>query len=229
MKNFVNDIVNLFYPQSCAACNEMLVQGEKTLCMKCRNDLPQTHFHSEKENLLEQRFWGRVKLEIVVARYFFRKGSRVQSLLHNIKYHAHKESAVQIAREYGSELHDAKIFDEIDFLIPIPMHHRKKLMRGFNQSEEIAKGLSETLHVPVEEKMLKKIIQTKTQTRKHRYERWENVNESFIVTDKEKTSGKNILLVDDVITTGATIEAAAEKLIEANAKVYVAALACSMQ
>ena len=222
------DFISLFYPSVCAACNRLLMRHETIICSFCNIELPKTFYHTIKNNPLEEVFWGRIKIEAAAARYFFRKKGKVQHLMHNFKYKEKQEIGVFIGEEYGKELITNPIFKSVDVIIPIPLHIKKKKIRGYNQSEMFAIGLSKSMNATVDVTTLIRSIATSTQTRKNRFMRWENVKEIFQVTDLKALENKHILLVDDIITTGATIEGAAQMLMQINGvKISVAGIACT--
>ena len=223
--NLAGDFVSLLYPELCAACNASLYKGEREVCTRCRSYLPYARFHNEKDNMVSQLFWGRVQIENATAYFFFRKGSRFQKILHKIKYQNKKSLGIELGRWFGHELVTTD-FNTIDFIIPVPLHPKKYQKRGYNQSELIASGISETLGKPLDNKIVKRIIANPTQTHKGRYERWTNVDGIFELTNPGAASNKHILVVDDVVTTGSTLEACVTAILKApGAKVSVAVLA----
>ena len=226
IKVYLGDFLGLIYPELCAACYTNLIQQEKVLCTKCLYDLPRTHFHKVPGNPIEQTFWGRVPIERAAAFYFFQKASKYQKLLHLLKYKKRKDVGIELGRLYGADLINEDKFSEIDFIIPVPLHPKKQHKRGYNQSEMICLGLEEFLPAALRTDILYRKIFTETQTKKSRYERWENVEDVFGVRNAELLEGKHVLLVDDVITTGATIEGCAQVLKKAaNVNISVATLA----
>ncbi len=227
--SLLEDFVSLVYPQVCQACGNSLFRNEEVICTFCRYHLPKTHYHKQRDNPLARVFWGRVNLENVSACYFFKKGSKVQHLMHRFKYNGMDEIGVYLGKLYGSELREEESFRGIDMVMPVPLHPKKLRKRGYNQSEKFAEGLAISMEIVLETSVLIRTFSSETQTRKSRFSRWENVKEIFIVTDSEKIAGKHILLVDDVITTGATIEASASHLLETEGvRVSVVSLACAM-
>ena len=225
-KTYLNDFTGLLYPELCCACNSNLVNQETVLCTRCEYELPRTHFHKVMGNPVEQTFWGRVVIERATSFFFFLKGSRYRKLLHQLKYKGRKDIGIELGRLFGKDLSSEPAFTEIDLIIPVPLHPRKERIRGYNQSEMIAIGLAHFLPGKVDTQSLYRKTFTETQTKKSRFERWENVGEVFGVREPEKLDGKHILLVDDVLTTGATLEACASVLHAAtNVKISIATLA----
>ena len=220
------DFIGLIYPNVCAACGNTLFKQEKYICTKCLYFLPKTNFHLEKDNPVCQLFWGKVHIEHAAAFYFFHKGSKYRYLIHSIKYQNLKELGYELGKKYGSELKKSDFYKGIDIVVPLPLHPSKERSRGYNQSEWIARGIAERLNVKVDRNCIKRVIATETQTRKSKFDRWKNVENIFKITDTETLASKHILLVDDVLTTGSTIESCAAELLKAeNSKVSVAALA----
>lgn len=207
------DFVSLVYPRYCFACADGLVKGEDIICTKCIHDLPRTGYHLERENPLYKRLFGRIPLHSAFAFLMFNKGGSVQKLMHEFKYNNHREIGYVIGRVYGEELTKSGFSDQFDMILPVPLHPEKHRRRGYNQSEEFAKGLEEKLSAPCKAEILQRLVKTDTQTKKTKLRRWENVKEVFAVQNPEEIQGRRILLVDDVITTGATIEACALVLI----------------
>lgn len=226
MLNLITDFLGILYPDLCQACGNALFKYEKTICILCSFKLPRTKFHLEEDNPVSRVFWGRVKLENVCAFVYFSKKGRVQNLMHHFKYRNRKDIGFELGKLYGQDLKKAKWIEDIDVIIPVPLHKKKLKKRGFNQSEEIVKGLAESLEIPMNLRSLQRIKASETQTKKTRIQRWENVKDIFDLFERELLIDKHILLVDDVITTGATIEACAQKLLEIKGlKLSVTALA----
>ncbi|MBL0046915.1 MAG: ComF family protein [Bacteroidetes bacterium] len=227
--SWLSDFITLIYPRVCMACGESLLKHEECICSQCIYYLPKTNFHKEKENEVSKLFWGRVEIQSACAFYYFKKQSKVQNLLHQLKYKGQKQVGVKLGSLYGVELKQDKKFEDINLIIPVPLHPDKEKKRGYNQSEMFAIGLSQTMQAPAESSLLIRNFASETQTKKSKYNRWENVKSIFEVTDSEKLKGKHILLVDDVITTGATIEACAQHLLSVpGTRVSIAAIACSI-
>lgn len=226
MRALLSDLVNLVYPQVCAACGKRLQRQEEVLCLICEYTLPKTDYHLQPDNPVAKHFWGRVLLQNAAALYLFNKGERIQHLIHQLKYKGWKEVGVKIGQIYGRMLAEASGYKEVNLILPVPLHPDKQKKRGYNQSDCFAQGLSETMHVPWSDSILLRSTYTDSQTKKSRFERWENVESIFVISNPDDIRNKHILLVDDVITTGATIEACASVLLATEGvKVSVAGMA----
>ena len=208
---------DLFYPPLCLSCEQWLIKGESDLCFACLSQLPETRYLIDIQNPVAQILWGRIPLKYACSFLMFNALNKTHDILHNIKYKGNKELAKFLGQYYANVYLKQLEPLQIDEIIPIPLHPRKKKMRGFNQAEYFAQGMAETLRCICNAKRLKRTNFTATQTKKSRAERWENVREIFTCSAPELTS-KNILVVDDVITTGATIESAAKALLLKNPK-----------
>lgn len=226
VKSLALDFINLFFPLHCEACGTNLLHGEKVICTKCLFELPKTNYHKDKENKIAQLFWGKVYIETATAYYFFNKGSIFQKLMHKLKYKGKKEIGIYLGKLLGAELKDSDNYKGLDAIIPIPLHPKRQKKRGYNQSDCIGEGLAEVLGIELMTNNLIRATETQTQTKKSKEERWNNVENVFKVLHPEKISGKHILLIDDVITTGATLEACARVLLKINnVKVSIACVA----
>ncbi|MES2558511.1 MAG: phosphoribosyltransferase family protein [Bacteroidota bacterium] len=208
----LRELIHLFYPRLCIACNGNLLRNETFLCTGCLFHLPQTHFHTLEESPLAKVFWGRISVQQALAFLYFKKGNAVQHILHEIKYKDNKELAIFMGSYYGSLLKKEGM--SWDAVAAIPLHKSKLRKRGYNQSGLIAQGLATSLGIQDLSGSLQRTKATETQTKKHRFERWENVEEVFIIEQPQSFEGKHILLVDDVITTGATLEACGKIILE---------------
>lgn len=218
-------LLHLIYPRTCAACGNILLNNEKVLCLSCYAELPRTRFHNNPENEVARIFWGRVLLSNVTSFIFFNKDSNYRKILHELKYNDQRQVGQEMGRLFGLELRDTA-FSQADLIIPVPLHPSKQRKRGYNQSELIADGVSQVLNIPVRNNVITRKKKTSTQTRRNRFDRWLNVKDTFQVQDVAALNNKHILLVDDVITTGATIESCAGSIIAAcNVAVSVISLA----
>ncbi len=213
----LHDFIALIYPQNCPGCGKSLVKGEKILCTICRYNLPVTKYYQETQNPLYQKLMGRIKLEGAYPYLFFYKSGIVQSILHHFKYKNQPEIGHQLGIWFGEELVN-NLSPSWDLIIPVPLHPLKEKRRGFNQSDYLASGLSEAVGVPWSKKVVVRRVKSETQTHKTKTERWENVRGIFSVTNTGEVKEKHILLVDDVITTGATLESCGTTLFEAGIK-----------
>ncbi len=211
---WADDLLWLVYPELCVACEKPLNTGEKCLCTSCRFHLPKTNYHLEKENPVAKHFWGKTKVEAAASYFLFTKGEKVQHLVHQLKYKGRKDIGVFLGEIYGYDLKKSETYSTVEVIIPVPLHPEKLRKRGYNQSECFAEGLSQSLEVPFNSKAVKRNTATETQTKKHRYERFENVDKVFSIAKPEQIKGKHVLLVDDVITTGSTLVACVEALLE---------------
>lgn len=227
--SLLDDFISLIYPKICAACGNSLFKHEEVLCNFCEFHLPQTNFHMEEENPVAALFYGRTKVESAAAYYHFNKGSKVQRLIHLLKYKGRRDIGIYLGKQYGSFLKTSPFFNSIEVIIPVPLHWKKQRKRGYNQSEQFASGLGISMKIPLDTHTLYRKKATETQTKKSRFKRWENVAEIFALKEPEKLVGKHILLVDDVITTGATLEACLLALNEIpGIRISVATIAAAM-
>jgi len=222
------DFWGLVFPRVCLGCQEPLARGEEHLCTDCRAQLPYTDYHllPETENPLARRFWGKLPVRHALSYLRFLRRGRVQHLLHQLKYKGQRNVGLVLGRWYGHDL--ARQGLTFDLIVPVPLHPRKLAKRGYNQSDPFAEGLAESLQTPWLADTLRRTSQTESQTRKNRLQRWQNVAEVFEVADSTAIVGKHVLVVDDVLTTGATLEACAAALLGAGASaVSVATIACA--
>ena len=204
--NLFEDFFALIFPDLCASCGNSLWKYEEIICTRCDFHLPRTGFHLDPDNPVSQLFTGRIRPENATACFYFNKGSHIQRLIHLLKYKGRKDIGNFLGRQYGICLRTEPAYSSVSLIIPVPLHPKKFLQRGYNQSEEFAKGLSASFGIPLDTSSVKRCKATETQTRKSRFNRWENVMEIFVVENAETLRNKHVLLVDDVITTGATLE-----------------------
>jgi ComF family protein len=224
-----DDFISLLFPRLCYACGDHLLRNESLICTGCYVSIPRTNYHLQNENPVAQLFWGRCMVEKAAAFSLYTRGSRIRNLIHKLKYSGIKEIGYELGRIYAVQLKASGFTADIDMIIPVPLHPSKKRIRGFNQSEYISAGVSAVTELPVDTDSLIRILQSATQTNRTRYERWTNVEGIFRVSDAGAIRGKHILLVDDVITTGSTIESCVNELLKIeDVKVSVIAIACAV-
>ncbi len=210
MNTWFHSFWSLLFPRCCVVCGSPLSRGEECLCTCCNINLPRTGFHLRKDNPVECLFWGRIPgLKRASSFLFYRKGSDFRRILHLLKYGGYKELGEVMGRYMSAELSSGEFFDGVDMIIPVPLHRKKQKLRGYNQSEWIARGIASVTGVPLCAECMIREKNTETQTRKSTFERWENVEGIFKLCDTVHFEGKHVLLVDDVLTTGATTVACA--------------------
>ncbi|TFG40561.1 MAG: ComF family protein [Bacteroidia bacterium] len=209
-----DDFISLLFPRLCYACGNHLLRNETLICTECYVIIPRTNYHKEETNPVAQLFWGRCQIEKAAAFSFYNKGSRIQNLIHSLKYKGIKEIGFELGRIYALSLKSSGFITDIDLIIPVPLHPVKKRIRGFNQSDLISTGIAEVTGLPVDTGSLTRSAMSASQTRRSRYDRWTNVEGIFHVTEPARITGQHILLVDDVVTTGSTIESCANELLK---------------
>jgi ComF family protein len=225
LKKIFDDTAHLFYPHTCCGCGSDLLSKDNLLCAKCIINLPHTNFAMTRDNPMEKIFWGRIPVKAAHGEFYFAKESLIQQLIHQLKYKGNQEIGIYLGEIMGRTLLKSNRFSDIDALVPLPLYPDKERKRGYNQAAVICNGMSAVLGIPVMINCLNRQRFTETQTKKHRTERWENVEGSFIVPDTGSIKGKHLLLVDDLVTTGATLEAGGAALLKAEAvTVSIAAL-----
>jgi len=211
--SFIDDFISLLYPRVCAACGNSLFKNEEVVCTFCLYHLPKTNYHLMDDSPLDKVFWGRAQLAHTAALYNFQKKGKVQHLIHQLKYKGRMDVGVYMGKILGADLVKTEAFQDITKVVPVPLHPAKQRKRGYNQSEQIAIGLAKAMNIEMDATSFVRTFNTETQTRKSRFARWENVKEIFKVMAPEELANRHILLVDDVITTGATLESAAHILL----------------
>ncbi len=205
-------LFNLIYPKICYACGEAISGGMSNVCISCRAELAFLSIREFENNPIQQLFWGRVNFEKATAFTKFEKNGKVQKLLYALKYKGIKEVGITLGELAALEIGTSNFFNDIDVIVPVPIHAKKKKKRGYNQSHYIAEGIQNITEIPVNLKSIKKELNTASQTRKGRFERFENVSNTFTLLNTSQLKGKHILLIDDVVTTGSTLEACANVL-----------------
>ncbi len=224
----LQDLVHLFYPTLCEGCSQALIECEKQVCISCLSKLSLTGYDRVADNKVARLFWGRVNIQKATSVYFFEKDSRLQHLIHALKYSGNHRLGLFLGQQMGIQLNKGQWLKDIDLLIPVPLHPKKQKQRGYNQAEMLARGMAGT-SIPWEIRALRRNRNSKSQTNKSRIERWDNMSSIMAPGAAIKSvQGQQVLLVDDIITTGATLEACAHVLLEQGAKaVSVCTLACT--
>lgn len=221
-----HDLVNLFYPSLCQICEQELLKNERVICVKCLHELPVISYLPNNENPVKKVFYGRIEIEEAFALLTFQKKGAVQKLIHQLKYRGQKDIGKYLGEWTGANLLESKNFSGVDVVIPVPLHKKKLKSRGYNQVEEFGREISKSLQIPYLDNVLLKTSLTTTQTIKARLARWGNIEESFVLANQDLIKNKHVLLVDDLITTGSTLEACAAVLQKAGGvKISVATMA----
>lgn len=221
-----NSLLDLFFPKVCLGCNFLLRDQEAYLCTTCRHHLPVTNFHFNKDETVKNVFYGRCNIEQATTLLRFQKKGLVQQLLHNLKYKGHEDVSKFLGAWLGEDLKSLPEYRSIDVVIPVPLHPKKLRKRSYNQVAQFGKEIACSLNAEYLDNVLIKTTNTSSQVYKNRFSRWTNPKEQFVLQNSQLIEGKHILLVDDIITTGATMEACIEVLnSEKNHKISLAAMA----
>ena len=224
LKEIKDAVLHLLFPHVCAGCGSDILNEESVLCMRCVDAMPETNFELHPSNPVEKLFWGRILLTGATAQFYFTKESLMQHLMHQFKYKGNKELGLQWGRMMGEQIKKSGRF-EVDALVPLPLFPAKEKRRGYNQATILCNGMAESMGIPVLDNIIIRPQHTETQTKKGRIERWKNMEGKFVLTKPEAIRNKHILLVDDVVTTGATLEACGDELLKAeNIKLSLATL-----
>jgi ComF family protein len=222
----LKNIVNLFFPPVCAGCHSLLVSNENVICTVCRHNIPITNHHLNQENEAFKKFYGRIAVEHASALLYFHKKGIVQELIHNLKYKGHEEIGTVLGEWYAEDLKNLDIIQSVDTIIPVPLHKRKLRERGYNQVTNFGLALSNRLNISYNPTLLVRNVYSKTQSKKNLLNRSEGIDTIFDVTYSEKDHNKHFLLIDDVMTTGSTLEACSHALLKIpGAKISIACMA----
>ncbi len=214
LKSLLSNFLHLIFPHNCEGCGTDILNDDSFLCAKCLNELPETGFVAAALNPLEKRFYGRIKVEQAGAGFYFSKDGLLQHLINQLKYKSNRQMGHYLGKLLGYQLLDTNRFNTVDALIPLPLNPKREAKRGYNQSQMICEGIVSVWKKPIINDAISRIIYTETQTNKNVSNRWDNVEQAFAVTDDSKIKGKHIILIDDVITTGASIEACGTALLK---------------
>lgn len=219
-------MLNLFFPKVCEACNNALLDNELVICVKCRHQLPITDFHFDNSEAVKKIVYGRVQLENATALLHFSKKGIVQQLLHNLKYRGHNYISEFFGKWLGAELNTIEGYQKVDVVVPVPLYKTKLRKRGYNQVTKFGKEIAKALNADYNDTVLIKTKATKTKVFEGRLSRWDNDGAVFAISENKTLQGKHILLVDDIITTGATVEVCATELLKIdNIKLSLATMA----
>lgn len=214
LNELLSGMLHLLYPNLCVGCDADLPGSYSCFCIRCQNRLEPTEMHLQAENEFTNRFWGRLPLESGTSMYYFNRKSPIQRALHQLKYKNQPEIGLRIGRRFGLLLAQSPYYKGVQGVVPVPLHPKKELLRGYNQSTMLAQGIAEALHIPVWPDALRRNTFSVSQTRKKRMDRFENVSDVFAVKQPVRVSGQHLLLVDDVLTTGATLESCGRALLD---------------
>lgn len=209
-----SDLLNLFFPNLCAACRKRLVSGEKYICLNCLNNIPRTKYYKTTNNSLEEFFAGRFPFERIASFAYFVKGGSIQSVIHELKYNNNPEIGLYIGQLCGKEMKYSLFLADIDYLLPVPLHPKREKKRGYNQALKIAEGISSEVNIPISDKNLIRVVNNLSQTQHSKFERWKNTEGIFDIINPALFEDKHVLLIDDIITTGSTLESCAKAILE---------------
>jgi ComF family protein len=215
LKEIRDSFFHLLFPHICCGCGTDIIDESSMLCLRCLNALPVTGYEKFPDNPVERIFWGRIPVKCATAQFYFTKESLMQALMHQLKYRGNKDLGFQLGRLMGLQLLGSNRFSP-DAMIPLPLFPGRERKRGYNQAAVLCEGISEITRIPVLKDVIRRVHPTATQTRKSRIERWLNMEGRFELFKPERIKARHILLVDDVITTGASLEACGKELLQSN-------------
>lgn len=214
LRQIKDSLLHLAFPHVCEACGSDILNSHHFICARCLAELPQTNFHLHPNNPIEKMFWGRIPFKHASSQFYFTKESNMQHLMHSFKYRGNKDLGFYLGQLMGELLSESNRFRYVDALVPLPLFASKERKRGYNQATVLCEGIASVLNKPVLAKVITRTNYTESQTRKSRIERWMNMEGRFRLKDPDLVRDKHILLVDDVVTTGATLEACANELLK---------------
>jgi ComF family protein len=222
----LHHLINLFFPKSCAGCESFLLSNENVICTQCRHEIPLTNHHKIENNEIFQKLYGRIPIEYGSALFYFHKKGIVQEMIHKLKYKGQEEIGATIGDWYASELKNIEQMKNIDYIIPVPLHKKRLRERGYNQVESFGKAIASNLEIPYDKGLLHRNLHTQTQTRKDFLGRADVISTVFDVNFSERHHGRHFLLIDDVITTGSTLEACSRAILKIpDAKISIICMA----
>ena len=226
VKNYLEDFLHLFFPHNCIGCGTDILNNEDLLCAKCLTQLPETGFLSKPANPVEKIFYGRLIVQHAGSAFYFNKDSLLQHLIIQFKYRNNKAAGIYLGKILGTLAYNAARFKDVDIIVPLPLNEKKLFKRGYNQASLLGKGVAEILHKPIIENAVERIQFTETQTHKNRITRWQTMEGVFKVSRELLLKNKHILLIDDIVTTGATLESCGAAILEIeNTKLSICTLA----
>ena len=226
-KEIRDSLLQLVFPHVCDGCGSDLLSEESQLCLRCLAAMPETNFEKHASNPIEKMFWGRLPLVQATAQFYFTKESLMQRLMHQLKYKGNKDLGLQMGRLMGISIRESGRFEDIDALIPLPLFPSKEKRRGYNQATVLCNGMTEILSIPVLNDIIIRPQHTESQTKKGRIDRWKNIEGKFVLANTSTIQHKHLLLVDDVVTTGATLESCGNELLKAENTMLSIATLCS--
>ena len=226
IKLHANSFLHLFFPHNCLGCGTDTLSDNDLLCPKCAYELPETNFFELNNNPVEKTFWGRITVEAAASGFYFTKNSVLQKLMIELKYRNNKDAGIYLGKMVGKMMKENAAYNSINALVPLPLNPKKEIKRGYNQAKVICDGIASVLNKPILEKAIVRVHFTETQTKQDRVHRWQNMQNVFAVIDEKAIEGQHILLVDDVITTGATLEACGKEILKVTgSKLSIASVA----
>lgn len=213
LREIKNSLLHILFPRVCTGCGNDMINGNTLLCLKCLHAMPETGFELHNANPIEKKFWGRLQVSAATSQFYFTRESLMQRLMHEFKYRGNKDLGLQLGRMIGDTIKRSGRF-RVDALLPLPLFESRERRRGFNQSLVLCEGMAQQMNIPIARNAMVRSSDTETQTRKGRIDRWLNMEGKFIVKDPAAVAGRHLLLVDDVVTTGATLEACGAEILK---------------
>lgn len=226
LKHIAAGFSHLIFPHNCLGCATDVLQQNQLLCAKCATELPVTNFTIVPQNPVEKMFYGRIKINTATAAYYFTKQSLLQHLLKQLKYKGNKDVGIYLGKLLGYQLSQSNRFNDVDALLPLPLNYKKEKIRGYNQAKIICDGIVQIFDKPIINDAVIRTVFTTSQTKENRMQRWQNIDGVFKLINEKAIANKHILLIDDVLTTGATLESCGIEILKAsNTKLSIATVA----